>query len=168
MRAGTDPDDVFYGWLDLFLKSVASGSDKMNGLARSLIAFYGPHSCKHYAGEYAVQIKMAESFARAADWSVWAGIRLDNNDPLEAEGIEKPKRRKPDTDPGFCVVREKGVRERGERVLDGVMVGVVDGTIVLLQDRMTRALKTYVLRELEGHVADPRAAQALPVRLSRD
>jgi hypothetical protein len=33
---------------------------------------------------------------------------------------------------------------------------------------VTRALKTYVLRELEGHVADPRAAQALPVRLSRD
>jgi hypothetical protein len=65
-EAGThDPDDVFYGWCELFLKSVASGSDKMDSLARSLIAFYGPHSCKHYAGEYAVQVKMAESFARA-------------------------------------------------------------------------------------------------------
>jgi hypothetical protein len=99
---------------------------------------------------------------------VWAGTREDNNDPLEAEGIDKPKRRNPDTDPSFCVVREKGVREKGGRFLDGVMVAVNDGTIVLLQDRMTRALKTYVLRELEGNVADPKATQALPVRLSRD
>ena len=140
----------------------------MDGLARSLIAFYGPHSCKHYAGEYAVQIKTTtDSFARAADWMVWAGRREDNNDPLEAEGIDKPKRRNPDTDPGFCVVREKGVREKGQRLLDGVMVAVNDGTLVLMQDRMTRALKTYVLREFEGHVPDPKTAQALPVRLNK-
>ena len=112
--------------------------------------------CTHYGGNFVIQIKIEDGFARDATWAVWARKREVQNDPLEAEGVQKTKRRQPDTVPGFCVVRAK----KDPRFLDGVMVGVVDGTIVRLQDCMTRASKTYVLRQFEGHVSDPKSVQA--------
>jgi hypothetical protein len=94
--------------------------------------------CTHYDGNFVIQIKIEDGFARDATWAVWARKREVQDDPLEAAGIQKTKRRQPDTVPGFCVVRAK----KDPRFLDGVMVGVVDGTIVRLQDCMTRASKT--------------------------
>jgi len=62
---------------------VSKGYDKMDSLARSLMAFYGPHSCNDYAGKYTVDIRLDGVTERAASWAV---VERSPGDPRRSAG----------------------------------------------------------------------------------
>jgi hypothetical protein len=118
-----DPDPIFYGWCDTFLKSVPLPPDPIFQLAKGLINFCGDESknCFGFSGEYTLSIYDTSN---------------NKNPEIFSKLTAVP-------DDGFWRLKEKAIQKN--EIWDGVLTNARNGSLAVLKERLTSTTKIYSL-----------------------